>query len=52
MIDVKELRKRGYEDESILLKLRQEFENNFVPEEPDYEEDPMGWVEYWSGHAE
>lgn len=48
MLDVDELRKRGYEEDSIRLMLRQEFMDKFVPEPPDYDEDPLGWLEYYA----
>ncbi len=51
MIDINERRKRGYGDESIALMLREEFEKNFIPEPHDYDEDPSGWVDYYSGYA-
>ncbi len=47
MIDIDELRKRGYEEDSILLMLRQEFMDNYDPGPPDYDEDPQGWLDYY-----
>ena len=44
-IDIAELRRRGYEEENILLMLRTEFERNFVDEGPDFNEDPQGWLD-------
>ena len=44
-IDVAELRRRGYEEESIRLMLRMEFERNFIDESPDFDEDPQGWLD-------
>lgn len=44
-IDIDELRRRGYKEESILLMLRTEFERNFVDEGPDFDEDPRGWLD-------
>lgn len=45
VIDIKELRKRGYEEESIRLMLLMEFEEKYLPESPDFEEDPQGWLD-------
>lgn len=44
-IDVAELRRKGYEEESIRLMLRMEFERNFIDESPDFDEDPQGWLD-------
>lgn len=43
-IDIKDLRKRGYEEASITLMLRQEYEDNYV-EDIDFDEDPQGWLD-------
>ena len=43
-IDIEELYRRGYETESIMLMIKQEFEDNYV-EDIDFDEDPLGWLE-------
>ena len=43
-IDIKELRKRGYEEESIRLMIRMELEKCFN-DAPDFDEDPLGWLD-------
>lgn len=43
-IDIEELRKRGYEEESIRFMLQQEFEENYI-EDIDFDEDPQGWLD-------
>ena len=44
-IAVAELRRRGYEEESISQMLRMEFERDFIDEGPDFDEDPQGWLD-------
>ena len=43
-IDIEELRKRGYEEESIRFMLQQVFEENYI-EDIDFDEDPQGWLD-------
>lgn len=43
-IDIEELYRRGYETESIMLMIKQEFEENCV-EDINFDEDPLGWLE-------
>ena len=43
-IDIEELRKRGYEEESIRFMIQQEFEENYM-EDIDFDEDPQGWLD-------
>jgi len=43
-IDIKELRKRGYEEDSIRMMLYMKICNLFEGA-PDYEEDPQGWLD-------
>lgn len=44
-IDIQELRRRGYEEDSIKLMLLREIEEEMFCESPDFDEDPQGWLD-------
>lgn len=45
MVNIQELRKRGYEEESIKLMIREELYEILNNDCPDFDEDPQGWLD-------